>query len=118
MIKNKIRKDIIKCLKQLDLKYKDNFAVEIPNNIEHGDFSSNVAIINAKQNRTSPKKLADKIIAYFSKKRDYKSVTVAGPGFINFKLANNYYHRRLLDIHAEIRLFRIREKEKSSVGIH
>ncbi|OQX72025.1 MAG: arginine--tRNA ligase [Candidatus Cloacimonas sp. 4484_275] len=105
MVKDKIRKDIVKCLKQLELKFNDNFVVEVPNNPEHGDFSSNVALVNAKLNKVSPQKLAEKIIEYFSKKRDYKSVSVAGPGFINFKLANNFYHRKLLEINEKNRKF-------------
>ncbi|MCK4696344.1 MAG: arginine--tRNA ligase, partial [Candidatus Cloacimonetes bacterium] len=38
------------------------------------------------------------IVEYFSKKKDYKSAEVAGPGFINFKVANNVYHKILVSI--------------------
>ncbi|HHE37474.1 MAG TPA: arginine--tRNA ligase [Candidatus Cloacimonetes bacterium] len=98
MTKTKIHKDIIKCLKKLDIKFEDNFTIEVPNNPEHGDFSTNVALVNAKKNRKKPRILAEKITEYFSRHRDYKSVDVAGPGFINFKMANRYYHHKLLDI--------------------
>jgi len=98
MTKTKIHNDIEKCLKKLNIKFDNNFMIEVPNKIEHGDFSTNVALVNAKKNRKKPKILADKIVEYFSKHRDYKTANVAGPGFINFKMANSYYHHKLLDI--------------------
>ena len=98
MTKTKIHNDMIRCLKKLKIKFKDNFTIEVPHNPEHGDFSTNVALVNAKRNRRKPLFLADKIAEHFSKLRDYKAVDVAGPGFINFKMANSYYHHKLLDI--------------------
>jgi arginyl-tRNA synthetase len=98
MLKKKIVDDIKKCLKYLKLEIDKNINVEIPHNIEHGDFSTNVALLNAKKNNLKPKIMAEKIVEYFSKKKDYKSAEVAGPGFINFKVANNVYHKILVSI--------------------
>ncbi len=98
MLKAKILKDLKKCMSKLDLKFEDNFSIEIPNIIEHGDFSSNIALLNAKKNKMKPRDMAQKIADYLILKRDYKSVEVAGPGFINFKLANNVYHKGLIQI--------------------
>ncbi|MBN2461589.1 MAG: arginine--tRNA ligase [Candidatus Cloacimonetes bacterium] len=98
MVKTKIRKDILSILESLNFKYNDKFTVEIPNVIEHGDFSTNVAMLNAKQNREKPQILAERIVESFRKKKDYKSAEVAGPGFINFKMSNNFYHKMLTRI--------------------
>ncbi len=98
MIKSKIFSDIKDSLDKLNLKYKENFAVEVPNNIEHGDFSTNVALLNAKKNKMKPRDMAEKLAEILNKKRNYKSVDIAGPGFINFKLANNIYHKALANI--------------------
>lgn len=98
MLKKKIVDDIKKCLKYLKLEIDKNINVEIPHNIEHGDFSTNVALLNAKKNNLKPKIMAERIVEYFSKKKDYKSAEVAGPGFINFKVANNVYHKILVSI--------------------
>ena len=98
MLKAKILKDLKKCMVKLDFKFEDNFSIEVPNIIEHGDFSSNIALLNAKKNKMKPRDMAQKIADYLILKRDYKSVEVAGPGFINFKLANNVYHKGLIQI--------------------
>ncbi len=98
MVKKNISADIIKILEKLDLKYVENFTVEIPHNSEHGDFSSNVALLIAKLNNQEPREIAKKIVEQFSSKRAYKSVDIAGPGFINFTLANSIYHKALKDI--------------------
>ena len=98
MIKKKIILDIKKALKKLNYKFVENFTVEVPNNIEHGDFSTNVALLNAKKNKLKPRKMAENIVEVFSRKKDYKSAEVAGPGFINFRLSNSIYHKAMVDI--------------------
>ena len=45
-----------------------------------------------------PLDLANIITQEFSKKKEYKTVEVAGPGFINFRFANNFYHKKLIEI--------------------
>jgi len=97
-MKTKIYDDILKSLKKINLKCNDNFTVEIPNVAEHGDFSSNVALINTKILKTKPRDLAQKIADDLSKKKDYKSIEIAGPGFLNFKLANSLYYKELQKI--------------------
>lgn len=95
MLKDKIRKDLIKCMKQLKLDYNDNFIVEVPNNPEHGDYSSNIALVSAKMNKLKPRQLAEEITPLMQKKRDYRKVEIAGPGFINLVFTNAYYHKQL-----------------------
>ena len=97
-MKTKIYNDILKSLKKINLKCSDNFTVEIPNIAEHGDFSSNVALINTKILKIKPRDLAQKIADDLSKKKDYKSIEIAGPGFLNFKLANSLYYKELQKI--------------------
>ncbi len=98
MIKSKIFSDIKDSLDKLNLKFNENFAVEVPHNIEHGDFSTNVALLNAKKNKMKPRNMAEKLAEILNKKRNYKSVNIAGPGFINLRLANSIYHKALADI--------------------
>ncbi len=97
-MKDKIYSHIIKCLDQLKLKYNKDFLVEVPNNIEHGDFSTNVALISAKMNNLKPRKMAEKIADTLGRKRSYRSVEIAGPGFLNFRLSNSIYHEALVKI--------------------
>lgn len=62
---------------------------------KHGDFASNIAMVLAKQIKTQPRVLAEKIIAHINNKINqdknseniYKNIIkieLAGPGFINF----------------------------------
>ncbi len=97
-MKTKIYNDILKSLKKIGAKCDENFTVEIPNVAEHGDFSSNVALINTKILKMKPHVLAQKIVDDLSNKRDYKSIEIAGPGFLNFKIANSLYYKELQKI--------------------
>ena len=38
MLKAKILRDLKKCMSKLDFKFENNFSIEVPSNIEHGDF--------------------------------------------------------------------------------
>lgn len=98
MIKEKIRKDIFNVAKQLDIHCNDQFMVEVPNLKTHGDFSSNVAMVNSRLNKLKPMELAEKLADGLKKKKDYRKVEVAKPGFINFFLANSFYHKMLVNI--------------------
>ena len=95
MLKAKIRGDIAQAMETLGYKYLDNYSVEVPKNIEHGDFSTNIAMVCSKLNKMKPVNLAKKIVAEMEKKRDYKSVSLAGAGFINFTLSNYVYHHMM-----------------------
>lgn len=77
--------------------------LEYPENPEHGDFSSNVAMANAKRLGMAPKALAEKVIAAFdSHKPDFvESASIAGPGFINFKAKNSFFAQEVVSISKE-----------------
>ncbi len=83
-----------------NLGITDTFKLEYPENPEHGDFSCNAAMVNAKKLGLAPKVLAENIIAEFSKnKPDFiESVSVAGPGFINFKIKDSLFAQEVIDI--------------------
>jgi arginyl-tRNA synthetase len=99
MIKHLIHDNICKILQDLNLSQQREFTVEIPNLADHGDYSSNVAMILAKENKTSPKVLAEKLIKELKKNKYYKKVELAGPGFLNFHLSKVLYHNMLWEIH-------------------
>ncbi|MCF7793279.1 MAG: arginine--tRNA ligase [Candidatus Cloacimonetes bacterium] len=98
MLKKKIFNNILSSLKKLELRYNRKFHVEIPNIAEHGDYSTNVAMVISKMNGMKPRELAEKLAKELNKSKNYKSVEIAGPGFINFKLSNSLYHKSLQEI--------------------
>lgn len=73
--------------------------IGIPANIEHGDFSCNIAMQLAKVEHKQPRKLAEIILQYIDDTEGLLSKTdIAGPGFINFYVSATAWHRTLLDI--------------------
>jgi arginyl-tRNA synthetase len=100
MIKHIIHDNILQALEQLNLSHKREFTVEIPNNPEHGDYSTNAAMVLAKENKQPPKALADNLIKELRKNKYYKSVELANPGFINFRLSISLYQKMLWDIYS------------------
>ncbi len=75
------------------------FIIEIPADKRNGDFSTNAAMVNAKNFRFPPRKIAETIVSFASNEDTYfEKIEVAGPGFINFFLNDAYYADVLLDI--------------------
>ncbi|AIK95775.1 arginine--tRNA ligase [Candidatus Odyssella acanthamoebae] len=72
--------------------------IESPKDPSHGDLATNAAMVLAKAAGTHPRSLADRICQQLSKLDHVVKVEVAGPGFINFSLAGNFWRQRLNDI--------------------
>jgi arginyl-tRNA synthetase len=60
--------------------------VEPPKDPTHGDMATNAAMVLAKEARTKPRELAEKIAGRLRTDEVIASVDVAGPGFINLTL--------------------------------
>ena len=69
-------------------------SVERPARPEHGDWSSNVALALAATTRRPPRELATVIAGRLSADppQYVAEVTVAGPGFVNFRLDHSWLH--------------------------
>ena len=66
--------------------------VEIPKDSANGDFAANHAMAGAKALHMAPRKIAEALIANADLADTwFASVEVAGPGFINFRLADRWY---------------------------
>jgi arginyl-tRNA synthetase len=100
MINEVLRKLVNDALVELQLPQVD-FVLEHPADLSHGDYASNVALIVAKQAGENPKKLAEKCMESMHKKLppEVQSVSVAGPGFINFHLSPTYFSEQIDGIH-------------------
>jgi arginyl-tRNA synthetase len=69
--------------KALDLS---KLTAEPPRDASHGDVSTNAAMVLAKPAGMTPRAVAELLVPVLSNDTDIQSVTIAGPGFINFKL--------------------------------
>ena len=79
-----------------------NFNVEIPADRSHGDFASNVAMVCAKPLHMAPRKIAETIVgALVLEGSPFAKVEIAGPGFMNFYLADKWYSDVLKNVLAE-----------------
>ncbi|MBJ7290028.1 arginine--tRNA ligase [Williamsia sp.] len=65
----------------------DAVAVERPRNPDHGDYSTNIALQLAKKLGLSPRDLAGWLIEELATTDGIASADVAGPGFVNLRLA-------------------------------
>ncbi len=99
MIAFEIRSLIEKTLKDLGLPEVD-FVVEHPLELSHGDYSTNIALVLCKKIGEQPKDVAEKIINSLSliPSPFVKKIEIAGPGFINFFLGDDFFVKSLDEI--------------------
>ena len=65
----------------------ENVAVEPPRDALHGDMATNAAMVLAKPSRQKPRDIADKLAAHLMQDPRITTADVAGPGFLNLRLA-------------------------------
>ena len=79
-----------------------NGAVEIPKDTANGDFAANHAMTGARALRMAPRKIAELLIENAALEGSwFSSLEAAGPGFLNFRLAETWYADVLGAIRAE-----------------
>ena len=65
--------------------------VEIPKDTKNGDYSTNIAMVLTKIAKRNPREIAQATVDNLdTSKANVKQVDIAGPGFINFYLDNQY----------------------------
>ena len=78
------------------------FAVEVPADRSHGDFAVNAAMVWSRVFRTNPRAIAEAIVSNLELEGTYiDRAEIAGPGFINLFLSDNYYADIVSDVIAK-----------------
>lgn len=78
------------------------YVVEIPNDMAHGDFASNAAMVSARAFRKAPKMIADALVSEMDLTgSNFAKVEVAGPGFMNFTLAPGWFAKAVQSVLTE-----------------
>jgi arginyl-tRNA synthetase len=72
--------------------------VERARDAQHGDFQSNIAMRIAKAARKNPRELAEALVAALPKSALVADASVAGAGFINFRLAKDAWFTPLRNV--------------------
>ena len=103
--KNQLRQAVIKAINkavsegELPEGEAPEFTIEVPNDRAHGDFATNAAMVSARVFRKAPAVIAKAILDRLDLKSTYaSSAEIAGAGFINFRLSDNFYADILIDI--------------------
>ncbi len=65
----------------------DTIVVERPKNPDHGDYATNVAMRLAKPAGVAPREVAQELLGRIAATDGVDSVEIAGPGFLNIRLA-------------------------------
>ncbi len=87
MLKGRIEEILLAALAELGLDPPSVLQLDPPRDPRHGDLSTNVALVLAKREGTAPAELARRIAERLAARSDLQAeVSLAGPGFINFRL--------------------------------
>ncbi|MEM9550713.1 MAG: arginine--tRNA ligase [Pseudomonadota bacterium] len=70
----------------------DNVTVEPPRDAAHGDMATNAAMVLAKPTGRKPRDIADALAERLRTDPRVASAEVAGPGFLNLRLATGLWH--------------------------
>ena len=73
-------------------------AVEPPRDPAHGDIATNAGMVLAKPAGLAPRALAERLAERLRRHEVVTAVEVAGPGFINIRLADAFWQARLAEI--------------------
>ena len=76
----------------------DRITVEAPRDPSHGDLSTNAAMVLAKPAGMKPRDLAALLLTELAKLPQVTEAGIAGPGFINLRLADDFWRERLNDV--------------------
>lgn len=87
---NHIREQILDLLSLYNADALKNITVEPPRDASHGDLATNAAMVLAKLAGKNPRELAGDFEKLFTQIDEVEEISVAGPGFINFKLKQGF----------------------------
>ena len=82
-----------------DNKDLPDIEIELPSDPRHGNLSTNAALIYAKILKFSPRKISEEIVNTLQGSlKNVSKIEIAGPGFINFFLDDEFFAQSLLEI--------------------
>lgn len=103
-MKEKLREKVDLVLRELldaagDSAALPDFAIEVPRQKDHGDFSCNAAMLLAKRLRKKPREIAEDLKQRLGDGGGLiGSLEIAGPGFLNIRLVSSSWHDLLHDV--------------------
>ena len=98
MIVHELEKLVQDALSGLHLDQEPKITFSHPENAEHGDYSTNVALVLGQQVKKNPREVAEGLKESIKLADNIEKVEVAGPGFLNFFLNQDYLIGELKEI--------------------
>lgn len=80
---------------------RTSISVEPPRDATHGDVATNAAMVLAKPAGTNPRALAELLVAELSQLDEVVEASLAGPGFINMRVADASWRQELTLVHEQ-----------------
>ena len=71
------------------------FQVQRPDQQEHGDLATSLALMLAREAKMAPRQIAENIVGCIKESDLIEKIEIAGPGFINFFLTNDWLYALL-----------------------
>lgn len=101
-IEKKLQKVIYEGLCNLGIEIIENdIQLDIPKDINHGDYASNICLRLAKVAKKSPLVLANELLTNLNSSSLIKKVEIAGPGFLNFFIQETELAQVINDVLSE-----------------
>ncbi len=95
-MKSYISERVIAALESIGLAGAVTPTFEQPRQPQHGDLTTNVAMVAAKASHTNPRQLAERLVAALNTDpRLVERVEIAGPGFINFRFTPAFFQEQM-----------------------
>ncbi|MFH1582294.1 MAG: arginine--tRNA ligase [bacterium] len=103
-----------KALPVFDIK---SVNIETPENSFNGDYSTNIAMILAKESQKSPREIAELIKNKCQNSKFIKKIETAGPGFLNFFISKEFLEKEIGKILKKQKDFGKLNENKKSISI-
>ena len=110
-----LKKDIKEYIKNAGYEV-ENLAIETSNRKDLGEYQLNDAMQLAKKYKENPRQIAEKIVNELKKDERFTNINIAGPGFINISLSNEFINEILNDMNNDL-FSNIDKREKRKVII-
>ena len=72
--------------------------IDRPKALDHGDFSTNIALKLSKKLKQKPREIADQFVKFIGSHSLFSQLEIAGPGFINFFLSSEGHAAQVNEI--------------------
>ncbi len=86
-------------VRDMGLSWPEKAVIEPPKDAAHGDLAANIALVLAREAKTSPRELAGRIAAALTERSSsIAGAEVAGPGFLNVTFSPDFWRQTVREV--------------------